>query len=139
MKCPHCNNLMFVMEYDGLETDVCASCAGVWFDADELALLFDGRVDLADAAIAALPTAITDEAPRKCPHCRRTMRKVNIGTGEGVLIDACAGHGLFFDRGEVAELARLLEDPPHGESARLRAFLGETFNRRAADNETEGS
>lgn len=138
MNCPACKHQMFVMEYDGLELDHCPSCEGVWFDATELALLFDGRHDLADDAIAGLPAAATGEARRRCPHCRAHLRKVNIGGTGGVLIDACpAGHGMFFDRGEVAALARQLAATAADAPARLLAFLGEAFHSDQAANETE--
>lgn len=140
MNCPACKTQMFVMEYDGLELDHCPACEGVWFDAEELALLFDGVPELADQAIAELPAATSDEAARRCPQCRKPMRKVNIGGAGGVLVDVCPrGHGMFFDRGEVAELARkLLTDSDKDQlPARLIEFLGEAFRCDDAANETE--
>ncbi|MBD3222411.1 hypothetical protein GF314_14345 [bacterium] len=140
MNCPACRTEMFVMEYDGLELDHCPQCEGVWFDATELALLFDGHPDLADEAIADLPDADTDEKGRRCPMCRRSMRKVNIGTGKGVLVDVCGqDHGLFFDRGEVAALAVALPGRDDRASSRLLAFLGETYRGDRAASETEES
>ena len=132
---------MFVMEYDGLELDHCPSCAGTWFDADELALLFAGHAALTDEAIAALPDApAADEERRRCPHCRRDLRKVNIGDGRRVLVDVCdRSHGIFFDRGEVADLAHGLAAGADALPARLLAFLGEAFRRDPAANETEES
>lgn len=131
---------MFVMEYDGLELDHCPGCEGVWFDADELVLLFENQPALAVDTVAALPDAQTTEARRRCPHCRRVMRKVNIGPSRGVLVDACPRHhGLFFDRGEVADLAHGLVADNNSLPARLLAFLGEAFSRGDAANETEES
>jgi len=129
---------MFVMEYDQLELDHCPACEGVWFDAEELAMLFDDLDDLTDDAIALLPDADTPEQSRRCPHCRKKLRKVNIGAGYGVLIDACPnGHGMYFDRGEVAELARALMTDTDALPARLHSFLGEAFRCDNAANETE--
>ncbi len=130
MNCPACNSQMFVMEYDGLELDDCPACEGVWFDAGELALLFadtDGNAhpELVPDMVAKLPQAGTTERPRRCPSCRKTMHKVNIGPRRRVLIDACSrGHGLFFDRGEVADLARDLTDGDATLPARVLAYLG---------------
>ena len=54
------------------------------------------------------------------------MRKVNIGPGRRVLVDACPrGHGLWFDRGEVADLARDLALDPDNLPARVLDFLGD--------------
>ncbi|MEZ4386451.1 MAG: zf-TFIIB domain-containing protein [Candidatus Krumholzibacteriia bacterium] len=110
----------------------------MWFDASELALLFENHDDLTDDAIARLPDAATDEKRRRCPHCRRHLRKVNIGDAEGVLIDACPdGHGVFFDRGEVADLARHIAAASDDLPRRVLVFLGATFRCDAAANETE--
>ncbi len=129
---------MFVMEFDGVELDHCSSCGGIWFDVDELALLFEEHALLTDESLIALPEAVTDETRRRCPHCRSTMRKVNIGPGQRVLVDVCPrGHGMFFDRGEVADLARGMFGDTDTLPARLLAYLGEAFSRHRADNETE--
>jgi Zn-finger nucleic acid-binding protein len=142
MKCPACHSPMFVIEYDGLELDHCAECAGTWFDADELGLLFadaDGRphAELAVDDFLARPDAATDEKPRRCPACRRAMRKVNIGPGGRVLVDVCGrGHGLYCDRGEVADLAVALADgsalDPDQPPARVMTFLGGMIGRGGA-------
>ena len=144
MNCPACKTTMFVMEYDGLELDHCPGCAGVWFDADELDLLFGHSASLTTDVIGALPDAaaadVGTEKPRRCPRCRKTMRKVNIGGDSGVLVDVCRGdHGLFFDQGEVAQLARSLVAPDANLPARLARFLGDAFDRSPTDNETETS
>ena len=44
MKCPVCKNMMIVVEHEHIELDYCPDCAGVWFDAGELDLLFDLRI-----------------------------------------------------------------------------------------------
>jgi Zn-finger nucleic acid-binding protein len=90
--------------------------------------------------IAALPDAESDEAPRRCPLCRKKMRKVNIGPSRRVLVDACPrGEGLWFDADEVAELARDLGrvtgELPHRVAAFLGESLGGTSTRRRKDDE----
>lgn len=143
MDCPACKSQMFVMEYDGLELDHCPDCEGVWFDGGELALLFADAQDrahpeLVPGLIRDLPDAATGEAQRRCPACRRRMRKVNIGPRRRVLVDACGrGHGLFFDRGEVADLVRDMEFSEETLPARVLAFLGGLLDRRDAAHETE--
>jgi uncharacterized protein len=145
MDCPACRAQMFVMEYDGLELDHCPDCEGVWFDGGELALLFADREqrahpELVPGVLQGLPAAETRERGRRCPACRRTMRKVNIGPGRRVLVDACGrGHGLFFDHGEVADLARDLQLGAENLPARVLAFLGGMIDRGDAAHETEES
>lgn len=143
MECPTCRSPMLVVEYDGIELDHCPRCEGTWFDSDELALLFDGAGDavgreLDFAAITELPDAATDEASRRCPRCRKRMRKVDIGPGGKVLVDVCGrGHGLWFDRGEVADLAADLRLGGDDLPARALAFLGGMIGRGDAAAETE--
>jgi uncharacterized protein len=145
MDCPACKSQMFVMEYDGLELDHCPDCEGVWFDSGELGLLFadpddQAHPELVPELVHGLPDAATGEAKRRCPACRKTMRKVNIGPQRRVLVDACdRGHGLFFDHGEVADLARDLEFSQQNLPARVLAFLGGLLDRGDAAHPTEES
>lgn len=145
MNCPACKSTMFVMEYDGLELDNCPACEGVWFDADELGLLFtdhEGNVhpELVPDVIESLTDAVTDEKARRCPHCNKHMRKVNIGPRRRVLVDACPhGHGLFFDPGEVADLARDLAYDNENLPSRVLTFLGGVLGGDLATDQSEES
>ena len=70
MICPKCHEPMFVAEYDGIELDHCALCAGTWFDHDELGLLF------ADAA-GNVPDALTSETIAALPDAEgRASRRI---------------------------------------------------------------
>jgi Zn-finger nucleic acid-binding protein len=52
------------------------------------------------------------------------MRKVRLGVGKGVLVDACKrGDGLWFDGGEVDQLVKLLS-----EKSPAKAGHSEVFN-----------
>lgn len=158
---------MFAMEYDGLELDHCPHCAGTWFDAGELALLFADAADqphpeLVPEVLRGLPDARTGERARRCPKCRQRMGKVRLAAGDavagdaaaggeatgratggdavagaGVVLDVCARGGLFCDAGEVAALARGLAPDPDNLPARVLAFLGGALGRGDAASETE--
>jgi len=43
MICPVCKSDMIDVEYHQIELDYCTNCHGVWFDAEELGLLFDAE------------------------------------------------------------------------------------------------
>jgi len=138
---------MFVVEYDDVELDHCPDCDGTWFDGGELALLFadapapDAKAGSAESVgiwvaterLAALPDAESAEKPRRCPHCRKKMRKVNIGPSRRVLVDACPdGDGLWFDDEEVADLAQDLSTLSGELPRRVVAFLGQSLGGEAS-------
>jgi hypothetical protein len=123
LKCPICRVSGFVVEYEGIELDMCAECQGVWFDAGELELILGQNQPVTQSP------AVSAEARRKCPICRKKMDKVNIGPDRRVLIDTCPeGCGLWFDAGELGELTRNLTEEGWQVAAEVRTFLGGMFN-----------
>jgi Zn-finger nucleic acid-binding protein len=136
--CPVCRSQMIDVEYSQIELDYCPKCHGVWFDAEELGLLLD-RMGLADHGLTLdnvlnLPEAVTAEKGRRCPICRRRMKKTTLGDKGGVLIDACIqGDGLWFDGGEVSQLVKQLAAKPSSEAGsqqQVLDFIGEVFQAR---------
>ena len=127
MKCPVCRVPTYVVEYKGIELDLCPDCAGVWFDRGELDLL------LPAAGGADLTAAQTREEGRPCPLCSRTMSKMNIGPGRRVLVDDCATCGLWFDRHEVEDLSRDLVVHSLDVDPALADFLGGMFPVKGED------
>ena len=99
-----------VGEGDPLHLFECPSCAGVWLDREVFAVL----VERARQRRPGLPPA-REEGPggverewryRPCPVCSALMNRRNYGRRSGVVLDVCAGHGVWFD---PEELARVLE------------------------------
>jgi len=41
---------------------------------------------------------------RKCPACSEVMFRKNFLESSGVVVDVCSAHGVWFDRGELANL-----------------------------------
>jgi len=126
---------MFVVEYKQVELDYCHSCKGVWFDAGEVDLLLEaaGLKDAGQALgdVLHLPEAHTSERKRRCPICSINMKKVKIGGGTGVMIDACVRHdGLWFDGGEVADLIKIISAKLPGKKeteSEIMGFLKDVF------------
>jgi len=134
MICPTCKSEMIDIEYNRIELDYCTQCRGVWFDADELELLFEAaglgenRASLDD--LLAAPEAETPEKERKCPICGNHMKKTGIGQKPQIIIDACQmGDGLWFDGGEVIQLVKQLpaKTKDAGSQQQVLTFLGEVF------------
>lgn len=135
MICPTCREVMIIVEQDKIELDHCPDCLGVWFDAGELELMLE-RMGLESSAltltqIVHLPEAVTKEKKRRCPVCRRKMKKVHIGKEPEVLIDVCGwGDGLWFDGGEVHQIIKQCVKKPSPKASseeRVLSFLGDTF------------
>lgn len=111
MRCPACREEMIVIEYKDIELDVCTSCKGVWFDAEELELLL-GSMQLPVEELVRKLGETSSEEVRKCPACRKKMEKVLVGPGKGEVIDRCKrGHGLWFDGGELDKVIHRLKKP----------------------------
>jgi len=132
MDCPKCKVPMIVVEHDAVELDHCTQCLGTWFDRDELVLLLEGMGPGARHAlpeeIGSMPEARTSEARRRCPICRKKMRKVRLGGEGGVLIDACPrGDGLWFDDAEVAQLAEQIAKRVPEAPGKAVHFMGRVF------------
>ena len=126
MQCPICRQrTMYVVEHDNIELDVCARCEGLWFDAGELDLLLGGEAQLDDLPPGEAPA----EDARKCPRCRKTLAKANIGPGRRVVVDVCKANdcGLWFDRGELRDLCRDLADTGWQVAPEVREFLSSVF------------
>jgi len=136
MKCPVCKISTTAVEYDKIELDYCSRCHGIWFDRGELELLLDtltrGATRELVNSLMQKPRQKAPEKSRKCPICRRVMRKIDIGSGREILIDICnAGHGLWFDGGESgAFIEQLKIDQPAATDPLYKAlfFIRDTFN-----------
>lgn len=134
MRCPVCKVPMIIVEHERIELDYCTNCLGVWFDAGELELLIE-RLSLSGetlslADIWALPEAMVSEKTRRCPLCRKKMKKVHVGDESKVLLDICSNRqGVWFDSGEASQVLSQLKSkgPAKGKQGRVIDFLGEVF------------
>ena len=135
MRCPICKSDMIVVEYNNIELDHCNDCHGVWFDSTELELLLKSlnldSHNLILEDILKSPEAESAERKRKCPICRKKMKKITISDHLGILIDVCPQkHGLWFNGGEVVQLLKhLVGKKPARQDAQQQviSFLGEAF------------
>lgn len=127
MDCPVCKEPMVVLEYDEVEVDYCLSCKGLWLDAGELELL------TGDPPAAFKQAPPTKEKPRRCPICRGKMTQSIAGGPDPVTLDQCsAGHGLWFDEGE---LERVLHHGAAAECEKISAFLKSVFGKDLTESE----
>ena len=131
MKCPACKIDLVIVEYHGVELDICIDGHGLWFDNDELQQLFEvaGAPEMhhdLENRLIFLPKG--QHGPeRRCPRCHGKMRHVTApGDTEDVILDRCRrGHGLWFDKGELEEILLTILDADDAALAAVKEFLAD--------------
>jgi Zn-finger nucleic acid-binding protein len=124
LRCPRCREAMQALRLGDTAARECAACGGLWLDPQSLQRLSDGREARADVLSvlgARVPTATTPlDVVRyvPCPQCGTLMNRKNFAQSSGVVLDVCANHGVWLDRGE---LERVLGFVSGGGLARARA------------------
>ncbi len=106
--CPECKTPMLIIEFDAIELDHCLQCLGTWLDHGELDLIADRAKGDVSGVVDALNRASAKSASdRRCPRCNRKMKTVALDAPAGLEIEVCgAGHGLWFDHGELLTLVQ---------------------------------
>jgi len=103
MNCPVDKKPMLVLELEGVEIDHCTLCGGIWLDSGELALLLGDRAS-GERLVSSFTPAQGEGRKLRCPVCGKRMQPV---LADGVVIDRCPrGHGLWFDRDELASIIK---------------------------------
>lgn len=107
----------------GLEIDSCPECYGLWFDGEELKLIFQSpklsQQILEEGASARLLSPESDVSrettERICPVCEeQDLFSSQLGKTQ---VDYCLScHGIWFDRSELEQLVR---DYQNGERGNL--------------------
>ena len=121
--CPRCREKMQALTLGATTVRECAACGGLWLDPESLQRLADGREERAGVVSALAVRAATVTAPRDvvryvpCPRCEKLMNRRNFAQSSGVVLDVCARHGVWLDRGE---LERVLGFVSGGGLARAR-------------------
>jgi Zn-finger nucleic acid-binding protein len=106
MRCPKCKTeSLREFSVEGTEVDRCSSCAGIWFDAQELVELLaeDARY------VAELRRGeVKEHADGKkgiCPRDAADLLRVYSSIDRRVVLDACPEcRGIWLDGGEFEKL-----------------------------------
>ena len=107
LKCPRCREAMQALRLGTTEARECAACGGLWLDPESLQKLADAKEErtsvvsvLAERVPAAtVPPDVVRYVP--CPRCERLMNRKNFASSSGIVLDVCAKHGVWLDRGEL--------------------------------------
>jgi Zn-finger nucleic acid-binding protein len=124
LKCPRCREAMQALRLGETTARECSACGGLWLDPESLQRLSNARDEQSTVVgmlagrvpTLATPPDVVRYVP--CPRCGRLMNRKNFAQSSGVVLDVCARHGVWLDRGE---LERVLGFVAGGGLARARA------------------
>jgi Zn-finger nucleic acid-binding protein len=124
LACPRCREAMQALRLGATRAHECSACGGLWLDPESLQRLADAREERAgivSVLATRVPTLATPPDVVRyvpCPCCSKLMNRKNFAQSSGVVLDVCANHGVWLDRGE---LERVLGFVSGGGLARARA------------------
>jgi Zn-finger nucleic acid-binding protein len=109
LACPRCGAGLKGVRTRSVELSGCEACGGVWLDNAAarrvIDVLCDDTVGRAEA-IARFAQRPTDRAARiACPACSQPLTRWSVPEAN-VDVDWCEQHGTWFDRDELATVAR---------------------------------
>ncbi|MCE9578181.1 MAG: zf-TFIIB domain-containing protein [Deltaproteobacteria bacterium] len=90
------------------EVLACAACDGAFVPQPLMSRISDARDPMAIALLDAPRVPVPRQSPKRrmaCPSCRGPMAERPFEPRCAVLVDECAAHGVWFDRGELREVA----------------------------------
>jgi Zn-finger nucleic acid-binding protein len=116
LKCPRCRTDMASVTIGTTAMRECERCAGLWLEVAALQAICADREQqsavLGVAAPAPHQVAARVESEKisyvPCPQCGQLMNRMNFARCSGVIVDACKGHGTWFDRDELSEIIQFI-------------------------------
>ena len=88
----------------GLWVHRCQACGGIWLDrvaAEHVRTKFDAEIARLAGEADAHGSGIARQGARACPACRGWLGTFQH---EGLTLDGCSAHGIFFDKNELRAL-----------------------------------
>lgn len=113
--CPRCQKPLRTLDQGSVHLEECVACAGFWLDEATFKRLCEQKEQQSVYdAIHMSPTmgkTVAVETVRyvRCPLCQKLMNRVNYARTSGVIIDACKGHGIWFDQDELARILQFIK------------------------------
>lgn len=109
MNCPRCKNELRPVSVKNVTIDVCDSCEGVWFDADELSVIIESSYEeINKSSVSKSLIADKNTAPGSniseisCPRCNISMQNYTYSYDSSVKLDRCPScYGIWVDDGEI--------------------------------------
>ena len=115
-RCPRGCGTLRRLSLGGVALEECGQCSGVWLTPDvfqKLCAEEERRSVFLGAELQARHTpaaSVTTVRYVPCPDCGKLMNRVNFGKRSGVVVDACAHHGTWFDADELRRVVEFVRD-----------------------------
>ena len=120
MRCPRCRSMLRVVEYDGVQIEVCSDCRGEWLHAEELEKIIEHHDHVFSTRdIAALesvnrpvlPVENQDHDILNCPHCETIeMERFNYADASDLQLHKCPEcGGIWADKDQLEKVEELLD------------------------------
>ncbi len=120
MRCPRCRSSLRVVEYDGIQIEVCSDCRGEWLHAEELEKIIEHHDHIFSARdLAALdtikhpvvPVEDQDHDVLNCPHCETIeMDRFNYADASDLQLHKCSEcGGIWADKDQLEKVEELLD------------------------------
>lgn len=111
LSCPDCGRPMQPYRCDTVTIDMCADCAGIWFDSKEIGIFRQAlsRFDYTQMKIDPPSTSVPDAIRLyECPRCLEPLCKGTFGYNSGVHVHSCTTcRGLWVPLTEIVNLIGL--------------------------------
>jgi Zn-finger nucleic acid-binding protein len=110
--CPACRKPMTSLQIGATQVLECASCDGLWVDAETFEALCADRESQAAALHQMAQRTPVKAAPvkyRPCVRCGKMMNRINFARISGVVVDVCKGHGTYLDPGELHAIVTFVQ------------------------------
>jgi Zn-finger nucleic acid-binding protein len=108
-----------LVEYDGVEIQVCSSCKGEWLHADELLKIVEHHDEVftpeeIDSLEPVNKEIFTDESEDhdelNCPVCNVQMEHFNYGDTSGIILHKCLEcGGVWMDKDQLREVEEVVD------------------------------
>ena len=115
MRCPRCKKTLSTVRVGSLETDICHSCAGIWFDRFELSKVDEAHellgAFLLDELVPRDRLLVATSSRLQCPRDTDVvMMRRNFSPKQPIILDECpACGGVGLDADELSAIRALSE------------------------------
>ena len=114
MNCPRCNVELDSHQATRVLLHGCPTCGGVWLDGEASRRVVEAIdptvVSAADEESRRARQQVDVSRVAPCPVCAQPLQRMPIAQAQ-VDVDACAQHGVWFDRDELQRVIRAVAPP----------------------------